>query len=259
MDSVYVFGHRNPDTDSVTAAITLAYLKRKMGINAIPVILSSISRETSYALNYFNVKEPMFLNDVKLKVKDLDYSKGYMATEDFSIYDAYKKMELEGISKIPIVDKYKKIIGIISMKDIAQECLTGEYSKVDTYYKNILSTIDGEKVLKIDNSIKGNLIVPGYRSTTFINEVKLKENDILITSDRHSIIEYAINSKVKLIILTNGLEIKPELLKLARANKVNITFFRFIIIFSPTFFLTYLTCNIRDNSCELPKPYDLHL
>jgi len=102
------------------------------------------------------------------------------------------------------------------------ECLTGEYSKVDTYYKNILSTIDGEKVLKIDNSIKGNLIVPGYRSTTFINEVKLKENDILITSDRHSIIEYAINSKVKLIILTNGLEIKPELLKLARANKVNI-------------------------------------
>ena len=74
MEKVYVFGHRNPDTDSVTAAITLAYLKRKLGINAIPVVLSSISSETMYALNYFNVKEPNFLNDIKLKVKDLEYS-----------------------------------------------------------------------------------------------------------------------------------------------------------------------------------------
>ena len=88
MEKVYVFGHRNPDTDSVTAAITLSYLKKKQGINAIPVILSSITRETSYALNYFGVKQPMFLNDVKLKVKDLDYSKGYMAQSDISIYEA---------------------------------------------------------------------------------------------------------------------------------------------------------------------------
>ena len=34
-------------------------------MNAIPAILSSVNRETKYALNYFNVKEPVFLNDVK--------------------------------------------------------------------------------------------------------------------------------------------------------------------------------------------------
>ena len=222
METVYIFGHRNPDTDSVTAAITLAYLKRKLGMNAIPVILSSINKETKYALNYFGIKEPMFLNDVKLKVKDLDYSKGYMAPMDYSIYDAYEKMAKEGISKIPIVDKYKKIIGIVSMKDIANECLNGTYSKIDTYYQNIINTIDGEKVTKYDNIIKGNLIIPGYRSTTFINDVKLKSSDILITSNRYSIIEYAIESKVKLIVVTNGESIKPEQLKMAKNNKVNI-------------------------------------
>lgn len=222
METVYIFGHRNPDTDSVTAAITLAYLKRKLGMNAIPVILSSINKETKYALNYFGVKEPMFLNDVKLKVKDLDYSKGYMAPMDYSIYDAYEKMAKEGISKIPIVDKYKKIIGIVSMKDIANECLNGTYSKIDTYYQNIINTIDGEKVTKYDNIIKGNLIIPGYRSTTFINDVKLKSSDILITSNRYSIIEYAIESKVKLIVVTNGESLKPEQLKMAKNNKVNI-------------------------------------
>ena len=222
MEEVYVFGHRNPDTDSVTAAITLANLKKKHGMNAIPVILSSINRETKYALNYFSVKEPSFLNDVKLKVKDLNYSSGYMVTPDYSIYDAYKKIVSEGISKIPIVDKNKKILGIVSMKDIAEYCLNGEYADIDTYYKNILSVIDGEKVLKFDNIIKGSLINPGYRSTTFISEVKLDSNTILITSNRYSIIDYAIESGVKLIILTSNAEIKPEQLKMARSKKVNI-------------------------------------
>lgn len=222
METVYVFGHRNPDTDSVAAAITLSYLKRKLGMNAVPVILSSINRETKYALNYFGIKEPMFLNDVKLKVKDLDYSKGYMAPADYSIYDAYLKMVAEGISKIPIVDKQKKIMGIVGMKDIAEACLNGDYSNIDTFYKNILSTINGTKITKYDNIIKGRLIVPGYRSTTFINEIKLNKDDIIITGNRYSILEYAINSGVKLIVVTNGLEVKPELLKVARSNKVNI-------------------------------------
>ena len=222
MEKVYVFGHRNPDTDSVTAAITLSYLKRKLGMNAVPAILSSVNRETKYALNYFGVKEPIFLNDVKLKVKDLDYSKGYMVPEDCSISDAYLKMASEGISKIPIVDKSKQILGIVSMKDIAEACLNGDYSKIDTDYKNILTTINGTKITKYDNIIKGRLIVPGYRSTTFINEIRLTENDIIVTGNRYSILEYAINSKVKLIVVTNNMEIKPELLKLAKSNKVNI-------------------------------------
>lgn len=222
MDKIFIFGHRNPDTDSVTAAITLSYLKRRLGYNAIPAILSSINRETKYALNYFDVHEPIFLNDVKLKVKDLDYSKGYMALIDYSIYDAYKKMTDEGISKIPIVDKDKHILGIVSMKDIAEECLSGDYSKIDTDYKNILNAIDGTKVTKYDNIIKGRLIIPGYRSQTFINEVPLEEDDILITGNRYSIIEYAVMSKVKMIIVTDGLEIKAEQLKIAKNNKVNI-------------------------------------
>ena len=68
MEKIYVFGHRKPDTDSVGGAIALAYLKKQLGYNTIPVILSSINSETKYALDYFNLEEPMFLNDVKLKI-----------------------------------------------------------------------------------------------------------------------------------------------------------------------------------------------
>ena len=53
MEKVYIFGHRNPDTDSVTAAITLSYLKNRLGMNTVPAVLSSINLESKFALNYF--------------------------------------------------------------------------------------------------------------------------------------------------------------------------------------------------------------
>ena len=46
MDEVYIFGHRNPDTDSISASITLTYLKQRLGMNAKAVALSSLNNET---------------------------------------------------------------------------------------------------------------------------------------------------------------------------------------------------------------------
>lgn len=191
-DEIYIFGHRNPDTDSVTAAITLSYLKNKLGLNTVPVVLSSINLESKYALNYFNVKEPMFLNDVNIKVKDLKYTKNYTINEKESIFTSYYKMQKAGISKIPVVDNKKQMLGIIGMKDIAKAQFEGDYNLVDTSYDNILAAIKGKEVLRYNDEIKGNLLVAGYRSTTFIEEIKLNNSDILIVGDRHSIIEYAI-------------------------------------------------------------------
>lgn len=222
MKKVYVFGHRNPDTDSVTAAISLAYLKKQLGMNTIPAVLSAINLETKYALNYFNVDVPVFLNDVKLKVKDINYTKNYSVTEEDSINDAYVKMTEAGISKIPIVDQEKKMLGIITMKDIAKEQFSENIDQVDSTYQNIIEAIDGRELLHYEDTIKGKLTVASYRSTTIINTVKLNQNNILIVGDRHSVIEYAINSGVKLIIVTGGHEVKPVHLELAKKNQVNI-------------------------------------
>ena len=75
MDKIYIFGHRNPDTDSVTSAISLEYLKKELGIKCEARVLGQINKETEYVLNYFDVKTPKYLNDVKLQIKDIDYHK----------------------------------------------------------------------------------------------------------------------------------------------------------------------------------------
>lgn len=222
MEKVYIFGHRNPDTDSVTAAISLSYLKSKLGVNAIASVLSGINLETKFVLNYFKVKEPIFLNDVKIKVKDLEYKKDYNITEADSINDAYLKMEEANISKIPVVDDNKNMLGIISMKDIAKEQFSNNIDNINTTYDNILEAIDGNELLRYDDEIVGNLAVASYRSTTILNSVKLEKNNILIVGDRHSVIEYAINCGIKLLIITGNHQIKEEHLALAKKNKINI-------------------------------------
>lgn len=222
MEKVYIFGHRNPDTDSVCAAITLAYLKSQLGMNAIPAVLSSINLESKYALDYFNVSEPIFLNDVRIKVRDLKYTKNYSVREYESIYSSYYKMSEAGISKIPVVDNRKKLLGILSMKDIAKAEFTGRYGDIDTLYSNIIETMSGDEVLRFDDEIQGNLIVAGFKSTTILSDIKMDNNTILIVGNRHSVIEHAVNVGVKLIIITGGYDIKEEHLKIAIDNNVNI-------------------------------------
>ena len=178
MEKVYKYGHRNPDTDSVTAAITLSYLKNKLGMNTIPAVLSSINLESKFALNYFNVPEPIFLNDVNIKLRDLKYTKNYTVKEKDSIYEAYFRMNKVGISKIPVVDKDKNMIGILSMKDIAKDQFAFNYSYVDATYDNICEVIKGTEILRFDDDIEGELLVASYKSTTFMEEITLNKNNI---------------------------------------------------------------------------------
>lgn len=222
MEKVYIFGHRNPDTDSVTAAITLSYLKNKIGMNTVPAVLSSINKESKYALDFFNEPEPIFLNDVNIKIKNLKYTKNYTVKEKDSIYEAYFRMNRVSISKIPVVDKEKNLLGILSMKDIAKDQFSFNYSYVDATYDNICEVIKGRKLTRYDDNITGNLIVAAYNSITFVEEISLDKDSILIVGNRHAILEYAVNSGVKLIVITGNGEIKPEHLEIAKKNNVNI-------------------------------------
>lgn len=218
----YIFGHKNPDTDSVTSAIALSYLKNQQGEYTVPAILSPINDETKYVLKYFKVPEPILLADVKIKVKDLEYSKNYVVNENKSIYNAFNRMDGIGISKIPVIDSKKHLLGIITMKDIAKSEFSNHYSEVDTTYDNIVEALDGTPILKYNDNIKGKVLVAAYDSNTFIKKIDIDTSSILIVGDRHDIIKYAINQNISLIVVTGGYKIKANLLDLAASKNINI-------------------------------------
>ena len=64
MDNFFIFGHKNPDTDSICSSIAMEYLQKHMNVNAKAYKLGNINNETKFALDYFNVSEPDLLENV---------------------------------------------------------------------------------------------------------------------------------------------------------------------------------------------------
>lgn len=222
-EKVYVFGHQKPDTDAVASAISAAFLmnQKYKEYEFVPRILGKVSKETDFILKKFNVDTPEFLNDVKLKVKNISYRKDFYIHEDNSIKDAYDFITEHSTSGVPIVDHNLTVKSVITLKDIAK-LLMNLSTSLDTTMDNILKAINGRVVNKVDEKIVGNIFVTSYRSTTFKEKEVLKKEDIVITGDRHSIIEQAVTSKVKMLILTNGNYMKEEHLALAIKNDINV-------------------------------------
>ena len=219
---VYIFGHKNPDTDSVCAAIALSYLKNRLGMNSIPAVLDNINAETKYALDYFKVKEPYHLNDVKLQIKDVDYHRNNYIDKNTTIKDAFNYINKYNLTGIPVIEGKRKYYGYVSLKEISQEVINGDFHKVDTSYGNLLDMLKGTKVLKFDKEIIGNVIDFTDVHDTFIGKVKVNNDDIVLVGDSETIMKYAIDSKVKLIIVVSGASIDKTLLAEAHKNKVNI-------------------------------------
>lgn len=71
MEKVLVFGHKNPDTDTITSAIVYANLKSKLGMNAEPVRLGDVNGETQFALDYFKVEAPRLVASVSNEAKEV--------------------------------------------------------------------------------------------------------------------------------------------------------------------------------------------
>ena len=222
MDKIYIFGHKNPDTDTVTSAISLEYLKKQLGIKCEAKVLGQINKETEYVLNYFNIKTPKYLNDVKLQIKDVEYHKDYYINEGTSLEQTYNYMNENNITGIPIVDGDNKFMGIITAKTLLKEIFNASMNYLYTSYDNIIHTLNGEEILRFDDELIGNIMAASYKSTTFIESVPLTCKDILIVGDRHSIIETAVKNSVKLIIITGNSDIKEEHIKIAKENNVNI-------------------------------------
>ncbi|WP_332631566.1 manganese-dependent inorganic pyrophosphatase [Halalkalibacter flavus] len=71
MEKVLIFGHKSPDTDTITSAIVYADLKNKLGVNAEPVRLGEINGETQYALDHFGVEVPRLVETVANEVENV--------------------------------------------------------------------------------------------------------------------------------------------------------------------------------------------
>lgn len=84
MEEILVFGHKSPDTDSVTSAIVMAEFEKKMGNNAKACMLGKLNKETKYVLDYLGIEAPEYIEKVEdgQKVILVDHNEAAQSVEN---------------------------------------------------------------------------------------------------------------------------------------------------------------------------------
>jgi len=85
MEKVLVFGHKNPDTDSICSAIAYAALKKELGVDAEPIRLGGVNNETQFALDYFKAEAPRLVEKVAAEVNNVilvDHNERQQSADD---------------------------------------------------------------------------------------------------------------------------------------------------------------------------------
>ena len=99
MGKVLIFGHKNPDTDSITAAISYAYLKKKLGMDAEAVRLGVVTNETAYALEHFGFEAPRLIEKAASEVSKVilvDHNEKQQSVDD-----------LDDVQVIEVIDHHR--------------------------------------------------------------------------------------------------------------------------------------------------------
>ena len=221
--TVYIIGHKNPDTDSICSAIAYAYLKSKTEKHDFsPMRAGQISEETQYVLNKFGMEAPESIEDVRTQVRDIDIDELHGIDGNLSIKKAWALMKELNVVTLPIVLE-NKLKGLITTEDITTSYMDVYDSRVlseaRTQYRNILETLDGTLLTGNEHGyfIKGKVMV-GAGSPETIEEC-MEGDDLVILGNRYEAQLCAIEMNASCLVICNGAKVAGTIVRLAQEKQ----------------------------------------
>jgi manganese-dependent inorganic pyrophosphatase len=221
MGPTYIFGHKNPDSDTICSSIAYAYLKKLSGLDAVAVKLGELNSETKFILQYFKIAEPPTLGTIRTQISDLPIDAAVCVSPSISIRAAWMYMKLHSQKSLAVVDENGVLTGMATLSDITRNYMdVGDdalLSKSRTSYKNIIETLEAKVETGDVESrfVTGRVVVAAQRHTKIKNYVA--PGDIVIANIDKNIHE-AIYSGAGLIICTCGLSPEKKDLDIAQRN-----------------------------------------
>ncbi len=235
--NVWVVGHKNPDTDSICAAIAYAELKNRLAeksgeekIRYVPSRAGEVNAETAYVLSYFGIKAPEYIADVGTQIRDIAYRRNNGVSSHLSMKKAWEMMKELNVVTLPVVNERNKLEGIIVTGDIATSYMdvydNSVLSTAKTKYKNMVETINGKMVTGNEHGyfMRGKVVMA--TGSAEVTRSVLEPDDLVIVGDNEDVQLVSIESGCSCIIITNGLVISDEVISKAKEKEV-------VIISSP--------------------------
>lgn len=223
--NVWVVGHKNPDTDSICAAITYANLKNKIQPEEtyIPKKAGKINSETRYVLNRFGVDEPETIGDVGAQIKDIDYRHTQGVSGHYSLKKAWELMRQLDVVTLPVVDANRRLEGVIVNGDIAYSYMDVLDNRIlgraKTQYKNIIETIHGTMAAGNEHAyfVKGKVVVASGNRAAMREEIQADDLVILGNIKERQCI--ALEQNASCIIVCGEKKVDEEVIEMAKKRE----------------------------------------
>lgn len=216
-----VLGHRNPDTDSICSAICYAGFKHQLtGENYEPCRAGNVSPETQYVLDYFNLKAPRLVENVKTQVKDIEIRKTKGVSRGISLKNAWGLMQENNVVTLPCVTEEGLLEGVITIGDITKSYMnlydSSIISKACTKYANILDTLEGSMVVGDSEAYfdQGKVLIAAANPDLMENYIE--KHDLVILGNRYESQLCAIEMEAGCIIVCEGAGVSLTIRKLAQ-------------------------------------------
>ena len=216
-----VLGHRNPDTDSICSAICYAGFKHQLtGENYEPCRAGNVNPETQYVLDYFKLKAPRLVENVKTQVKDIEIRKTKGVSRGISLKNAWGLMQENNVVTLPCVTEEGLLEGIITIGDITKSYMnlydSSIISKACTKYANILDTLEGSMVVGDSEAYfdRGKVLIAAANPDLMENYIE--KHDLVILGNRYESQLCAIEMEAGCIIVCEGAGVSLTIRKLAQ-------------------------------------------
>ena len=213
MNEIYVTGHRNPDTDSIVAAMAYANLRNAMGDREYKAVrLGHINDETQRLLHHFGLEPPPYIKNMRTQVRDLDFDRTPALNSSVTLNLAWQTMRDNSLSVVPIVDDDGKLCSMLSAGDIAAyDMQTLNENRIDDLpIFNLLSVLEGTLVneyLSVTDTVSGEVFISLPQN--YEDPALTRQNSILICGNQPELIDRAIESGVNCLIICRS-DIRPE-------------------------------------------------
>jgi manganese-dependent inorganic pyrophosphatase len=216
---IYVTGHRNPDADSIAAAIGYAELKGRLDPRNeyMPVRLGEPNAQTAWLLERSGAPVPELLPHVLLRVGDVMRASFPTAGHDEPVREVGLTMAREGLDLVLIVDD-GELVGVMTERALARRYIreSRQASRLDapTAVGAIVEVLQGELVVgEADREIAGRVWVLAMDVSS---PTSAGEGDIVVVGDRPDVQRRAIERGAALLVTSNATRPGEDVLELAR-------------------------------------------
>jgi manganese-dependent inorganic pyrophosphatase len=219
--TIYVTGHRNPDTDSIASAIGYAELKSRLDTrNAyVPVRLGELNAQTRWVLERGDAPEPEFLPHIMLRVRDVMLSDFPTASHREPIREVGLTMARQDLELVPVLDDDGALAGVMTERTLARRYIresreTTSLADAAASVHAIVDELEGRLIVGEDRELDGRVWVLAMDVGSLPSNIR--EGDVIVVGDRDDAQRRVIELGVALLITSNGTVPSDEVLELAR-------------------------------------------